>query len=89
MLSYISDVKKLFKPNDFACMNAHHWPLGSADFMCDPAGNADYPDHAHARQTYARLTSEDPDLRMPRGGAPWSAAKISIFRQWMDDGFAS
>jgi hypothetical protein len=36
----------------------------------------------------ARLTSDDPDSRMPKGGKPLSAAQIATLKKWIDAGAA-
>jgi len=56
--------------------------LGDGAWMCDPSGDADYPDHANARLVYERLSSGT----MPPD-APWPAAQTKQFRQWMEAGF--
>lgn len=50
--------------------------------MTDPAGDAAYPEHAHAHHVYARLA----DGTMPPD-APWPAAAVALFKSWMDLGF--
>ena len=33
-----------------------------------------------------RITSSDPDERMPEGGAPLEAEQVALLRRWIDDG---
>jgi hypothetical protein len=56
--------------------------LGSADWMCDPAGNENFPDHGNARRVYCALSGGF----MPPGNK-WSQAWLDAFRNWMADGF--
>ena len=56
--------------------------LDSASYMCDPAGNATYGDHANARAVFEQLSSK----KMPPDGA-WPQSDIDLFRTWMTGGF--
>lgn len=86
MLSYIEDIYPMYR--EWAdCMIDRHWYLDRSDFMCDPAPGSSFPDHGHARRTYAKLTHPNPIARMPPGGPYLSEEQLAKYRQWMDEGF--
>jgi hypothetical protein len=82
--SYAADIQPLFRSKDINCMGRMGVLLEEPDYMCDPAGNAAFADHAHARLVYARLT--DPNRPMPPDGA-WPQSQIDSYAAWMADGF--
>jgi hypothetical protein len=84
-LSFKDDIAPLFV-DDVDCMADHGVFLDSYAYMANAAGNAAYPDHAHARKVYDHLTGVTPPAMPP--GAPWPAARIALYKRWMDDGFA-
>lgn len=81
-ISYQGAIGPLFRPKDVNCMTRRGVLLNDAAWMCDAAGDANYPDHAHARLVYERLT----DGTMPPDGV-WPAGDLATFKQWMDEGF--
>ena len=44
------------------------------------------PGNPQASELIARVTSKDPDVRMPLNGAPLSQKQIGLLRQWIKDG---
>lgn len=82
--SYATDILPLFRDRDLACMARREVMLEDPAFMCAPAGDAHFPDHANARQVFARLTDE---MRpMPPDGR-WPRSQIDAYADWMADGF--
>lgn len=45
-----------------------------------------HPGDAEASELLERLTTSDPDLRMPAEAPPLDEAEIAIIRQWMEEG---
>jgi hypothetical protein len=82
-LSFSRDVLPLFRPKDISCMKPHGVLLSDPSWMCDPAGDAKYPDHANAHAVYAQLSSGG----MPPDGA-WPQSHIVVFQTWMAGGFS-
>ena len=80
--TYKKDILPLFRPQDIQCMARAHVSLGEADWMLDPAGDSRFPDHAHARIVGERLANKT----MPPD-APWLAARIALYQDWMEGGF--
>lgn len=79
---FAADILPRFRPGDISCMRRHRVRLGEFGWMTDPAGDAAYPEHAHAHHVYARLA----DGTMPPE-APWPAAAVALFKSWMDLGY--
>jgi len=44
------------------------------------------PGNPRASELIARITSNDPEVRMPLHGAPLSSAQIGLLRQWIKEG---
>ncbi len=90
-VSYASQIKPLFNPQDIGCMSGMGVKLDDYTWMSDPTGGAmgsctDFPDHMNGRSVYAKLTGEC-QPKMPLGGAPWDQASLDLYNQWMQDGF--
>lgn len=51
------------------------------------SGTVVTPGKSDASELIARITSDDPDYRMPPEREPLSAGDIKILREWIDDGF--
>ena len=85
--SFASDIAPLFRPADISCMSRMGGALDAYAYMGDPASSDIFPDHANARNVFARLTGALVP-QMPKGGPFWPAEQIELFQQWMDDGFA-
>jgi hypothetical protein len=79
---YDADIRPKFRPGDITCMQRRHVNLGNAAWMCDPAGNSTYPDHANARRVYDALSQ---GLMPP--DSPWPADWIATYQSWMQAGF--
>ena len=79
---YAQDILLMFRPGDIGCMNPKGIHLGSAQWMCDPAVNHGFDDHANARRVFAALSSGF----MPPGHK-WSQEWLDIYSNWMADGF--
>ena len=84
---YATQILPLFRPNDIACMAGRGIPLDDFAYMSDPAGDADYPDHANARHVYGRLTGAETPQMPPDVPGRWNAAYLTLYQQWMTDGF--
>jgi len=81
-ITFTQDVLPLFRPGDIACMGGKGVILNDAGWMCDAAGDSDYPDHANARRVFEQLSQG----RMPPDSA-WSKEPVATYQQWMSDGF--
>ena len=71
-LSFATDIRPLFRAGDVACMKHAGIALDEAAWMCVPA---------NAALVYGAVSTG----KMPPD-APWAAAKVAIFKQWMDAG---
>jgi len=85
-ISFAADIKILFTQGDIACMAGRGVDLDGYQYMSDPSSDADYPDHAHARHVYARLSGTEKP-RMPQGGQFWTIDMLNKFQLWMNGGF--
>ena len=83
-VSFATDIAPLFTDGDARCMGGRGVMLREFDYMANPAGDGQYPDHANARHVLARLNGTETP-RMPLGGAPWDADRIATFESWMVD----
>ena len=81
--SFAKDIVPMFRPDDIACMRSMGVRLDNPDWMTDPGGDPDYPDYANARRVFAVLQkgSMPPDQ-------PWSGAWLTVYQDWMANGFA-
>ncbi|MDR7116103.1 hypothetical protein [Caulobacter sp. BE254] len=81
--SFARDIMPMFRPDDIACMRPMGVRLNNPDWMTDPGGDPEHPDHANARRVFAVLKkgSMPPDQ-------PWSNAWLAIYDDWMANGFA-
>ena len=87
-ISFQSEIRPLFRGKDIACMQKFGVALGDYAYMSDAVGDADYPDHAHARRVFCHLLADSCEPRMPMNGPYWSDDQLALFNQWMTDGFA-
>jgi hypothetical protein len=85
-VSFAKDILPLFRPIDIQHMARRGVHLDQYAYMSDPAGNATYPDHAHAQDVYCYLTG-DCTPQMPPGGPFWSPDQLKLYNQWMTNGF--
>ncbi len=46
------------------------------------------PGDAKKSELIARVTSDDPEVRMPQEGEPLKPAEIALLRRWIDEGLA-
>jgi hypothetical protein len=82
----------LFRQVDIQHMAGFGVKLNDSGWMTDAAGgklgicNQSFPDHTHARTVYAWLAGVCTP-RMPMGGPYWGQAALSLYAQWMTDGF--
>jgi len=86
-ISFATQIKPLFTAKDIGCMNGFGVFLDDFSYMSDPTPDGEFPDHANARQVYARLTGAKTP-QMPMGGPFWSTSQVGLFKQWMDEGFS-
>jgi hypothetical protein len=75
-VSYATNIRPLFRQTDIDHMNAQSLNLAS------------YADvKTNAQHILGRLKGDGGPLMPPkRSGGPWSAEKIALFKQWIDDG---
>lgn len=90
--SFEQDILPLFTANDINHMKLGKVYLDSYQWMSDPAPGSvgscqPFPDHGNARSVYGYLTG-DCKPRMPIGAPFWDAARLALFKQWMEDGFS-
>lgn len=84
---FTTSVLPLFRPHDIACMANQNYLLNDYAFMSDPTGDTSFPDHAHARHVFARLTGTETPQMPPDAGGRWTQTNLDLFTQWMADGF--
>lgn len=86
------NIVSLFRPVDIQHMAGFGVKLNDSGWMTDPTGgklgicNQSFPDHTNARTVYAWLTGVCKP-QMPMGGPYWGQAALSLYAQWMTDGF--
>ncbi|HEY5711125.1 MAG TPA: hypothetical protein VIT38_04445 [Allosphingosinicella sp.] len=86
-VSFATQIRPMFRSVDINCMSGFDVLLDDHRYMSDPAGSADYPDHANARRVLCYLSPGGCEPRMPMHGPYWSDAQLALYRQWMDDGY--
>jgi len=92
---FTSDIQPLLARRCYAC---HGPDTQEADLRLDDRAAATtelesgttaiVPGDARASELVARITSTDPDLRMPPEGAALSAAEVDSLTRWINDGAA-
>ena len=71
-VSYATNIRPLFRQTDIDHMNAQSLNLASK---------------TNAQHILDRHNGDGGPLMPPkRSGGPWSAEKIALFKQWIDDG---
>jgi len=84
---YAKDILPMFRPGDIGCMTPKGIHLGDAPWMCDPAADHGFDDHANARRVFAVLSSGfmPPGRKWPQDwlDIDW----LDIYSNWMTDGF--
>jgi hypothetical protein len=86
-VQFVTQILALFRPHDIACMTGQKYPINDYAFMSDATGDANFPDHAHARHLYARLTGTEKPQMPPDAGGRWSQQNLDLYAQWMTGGF--
>ena len=76
-VSFAAKIKPLFTATDVAHMKPMGVKLNNYAYMSNSAGG-----HANAKAVYNKVKSGE----MPPG-APWPAARVSLFAKWMSDGY--
>ena len=71
-LSFVTEIRPLFREGDIQCMEPAGVMLNDAAWMCIPA---------NARSVYDQVSTG----AMPPD-KPWPPDRISLFKKWMDDG---
>ncbi len=91
---YLTEIKPLLRERCYACHGALKQRSGlrldTAARLRDGADGGTRaiiePGHGGAGELFRRLTSEDPDERMPPDAEPLAAAEIAAIRAWVDAG---
>jgi hypothetical protein len=71
-LSFITDIRSLFRDGDIHCMGSSGVKLDDPTWMCI---------QANARMVYSQISTG----AMPPDG-PWPPDRVSLFKRWMDAG---
>jgi hypothetical protein len=79
-VSFDKDIKPLFREVDIKHMKVHGIPLDDYTYMSNSADN-----HANAESVLQTVIGNPPS--MPPGGPYWTADQVSLYRQWMSDGY--
>ncbi|WP_205855058.1 PSD1 and planctomycete cytochrome C domain-containing protein [Pirellula sp. SH-Sr6A] len=91
-VDYEKDVKALFAERCFACHGVLKQEAGlrldTAAFMKTggDSGPAITPGASHSSLVWTRVSSTDPDLRMPPEGEPLKANQIAAIEKWIQSG---
>jgi len=89
---FVRDIQPIFKAS---CLKCHGPEKPKAQFRVDSrahalkggvSGKAILPGKGGDSLLVKLLISDDPDERMPRKGAPLTAAQIGLIRAWIDQG---
>lgn len=82
-VSFVNDIKPLFRSIDVAHMKGFGVELDNYDYMSDPSN-----DHKNAERVLETLTPHDGEPpSMPPGGPYWTADQLALFAQWRADGY--
>jgi len=71
-LSFVNDIRPLFRDGDIQCMGPSGVKLDDPTWMCV---------HANAQSVYFQISTG----AMPPD-APWPPDRVSLFKRWMDAG---
>ena len=92
-VDYSRDIQPVFAQQ---CLDCHGPDKQESGFRIDlreaVTSDADsgappvLPGKAEASELFARITSTDPDTRMPPDGARIAASQVALIRQWINDG---
>jgi hypothetical protein len=80
-VSFAADILPLFTATDIAHMQPMGVLIGQYSYMSDAANH-----HQNATTVQAYLTGTQ-QPRMPLGGPYWTPTQLSLFAQWMSDGY--
>lgn len=89
---FVSDIRPLLKKHCFECHGADaqegglRLDLRSVALEGGDSGYAVIPGDSTQGALIERVTSGDPDVRMPPEGDPLSTAEIDLLKQWIDQG---
>jgi hypothetical protein len=79
-VSFSADIKPLFRDVDISHMKRFNVELDNYTTMSNPD---------NANRVLATLSPHDGDPpTMPPGGPYWTAAQLTLFVQWQNDGYA-
>jgi|EndMetStandDraft_5_1072996.scaffolds.fasta_scaffold752202_2 hypothetical protein len=81
-VTYEHDIRPKFRTRDINCMTPRGYPIGDAQWMCDPAAGNDFADHGNARLVFSVLSAG----QMPPDGT-WSQDWLDTYQAWMAGGF--
>jgi hypothetical protein len=82
-VSFVKDIKPLFRPIDIAHMKPMGVALDDYSYMSDPANN-----HQNAEQVQVSLSPHNGDPPgMPPGGPYWAPEQVALFAKWRSDGY--
>jgi len=79
LVSFVRDIKPLFRAIDISHMKRYKINLADYTFMS-------MPDHAN-KVLRALSPHEDDPPSMPPGGPYWTADQLALFAQWQKDGY--
>lgn len=78
-VSFLSDIKPMFRAIDIAHMKSYDVQLDNYTYMSNPE-NAD--------RVLATLSPHDGEPpTMPPGGPYWTETQLALFAQWQKDGY--
>lgn len=78
-VSFLTDIKPLFRDLDISHMRQVGIELDNYTFMSNPD---------NANRVLATLSPHDGQPpTMPPGGPHWSPDRLALFRQWQNDGY--
>src|SRR5437868_5910621 len=88
-VDFAHDVVPILKAHCAKChTNGTYKGSMSLDTRADVAKKAAVPGKAAASEMIKRVTSDDPDERMPPEGPRLTAKEVNTLRQWIDEGLA-
>ncbi|MEC8555015.1 MAG: DUF1553 domain-containing protein [Planctomycetota bacterium] len=90
-VEYTRDIKPVLKAKCYSCHGALKQEAGlRVDTVAlmkkgGDTGPAIDPDNLLESKVFARVSSDDPEIRMPPEGEPLSPEQLSRFRQWIEE----
>jgi mono/diheme cytochrome c family protein len=92
-IDFNRDIRPIFNANCMACHGGVKQASGvSFSYREQALGKGKsgrptvVPGSPQASELIARVTSKDPDVRMPLGGTPLTARQIGLLREWIKEG---